>query len=383
MSYTPSTMKILDTVAESQGETKVSTILSDLKATTAKITAEDDGVIEKLKHEVDVLRKELAVRSVPEEVEATGEIPSGRCTLVDAGSVFGFGKGVRIPQFEWESPHPHVPAKRAGYVLREELVLPVLYSLLENEKCWLTGHTGTGKTTLIEQVCAHLNWPFMVINFDSEITRSELIGKPDLIADESGATVTQWSDGILPMAMEGPYVLCLDELDFVRPDVSYVMQRALEGNGLRILEDNGREVKPHAMFRMFATGNTKGQGDPTGLYQGARPQSTALLDRFTTWVEVPYMTKDESGSMLSCAVPELGEDDKIQLLDFTIAHRQMFVNSEVTTPNTPRSMVSIAKKVVHYKNMDHPLKTAVKDTLINRASSEDMITLNGLIERFC
>ena len=126
------------------------------------------------------------------------------------------------------------------------------------------------------------------INFDSEISRFDLIGR-DILISEDGKTVSKFVDGLLPQFMSTPTIACFDEIDFVRPDVAYVMQSALEGNGLVITEDGGRIVRPHSHFRMFATGNTQGQGDEKGMYQGARPQSLALLDRFTVWAKIDYL----------------------------------------------------------------------------------------------
>ena len=81
---------------------------------------------------------------------------------------------------------------------------------MTNQRCYLHGHTGSGKTTLVEQVAARLNWPFMRINFDSEITRMDLIGR-DVLTNDGGVTSSKFVDGILPQMMSAR-TLAADEI---------------------------------------------------------------------------------------------------------------------------------------------------------------------------
>ena len=136
--------------------------------------------------------------------------------------------------------------------------------------------------------------PFIRVNLDSEISRFDLVGKDVLKTEfneetKETMTVSEFLEGILPRALKMPCVLCMDEIDFIRPDVAYVLQSITEGKGMRLNEDGGRWIEPHPEFNICATANTVGQGDEFGMYQGARPQSMAFIDRFPVFIKVPYM----------------------------------------------------------------------------------------------
>jgi cobaltochelatase CobS len=222
----------------------------------------------------------------------------------------------------------------------------------------------------------------MRINFDSEITRMDLIGR-DVLSSEGGATISTFVDGILPQAMMGPYITVCDEIDFVRPDVAYVMQRAFEGNGLMLTEDGGRIVKPHKMFRMFATGNTVGQGDEYGMYQGARPQSMAMLDRFTVWIKVDYMSKGDRMKLLKSTAPNLDGNALDKINQYVGEHLEAFTTSKVLQPISPRTYMAFASAVELFTSMSvpDPIEQALSTTILDRASVQDRAVLNGLSNR--
>ena len=323
--------------------------------------------------------------------EATGDIPSGKVTIKKAHEAFGLTRGKEafdfdVPVWEWEHDHPHVPELDADYVFRPFELFRVLYALITNQRCYLHGHTGSGKTTLIEQVAARLNWPFMRVNFDSEITRMDLIGR-DVLANDGGTTTSKFVDGILPQMMSGPYIGCFDELDFVRPDVAYVMQRAFEGNGLLLTEDGGRMVKPNKMFRAFATGNTVGQGDEFGMYQGARPQSMALLDRFTVWVSVDYMSPADRRKLIKSRVPSISEDMLTSLDKYIGEHLEAFKTSKVLQPISPRSYIALGNAIVTFTayfpatKRKAAIEQAIEATILDRASAQDRAVLKGISSR--
>lgn len=334
---------------------------------------------ERLAKEVTSLTLKAEIASTPIEVVASGEIPNGKQVPKKASELFPGVKlknDFEVPAWEWDSSHPLVPAVDEDYVFRPEYLERVIYAILTNQRAYLQGHTGSGKTTLIEQVCARLSYPFVRVNFDSEISRMDLIGRDTLTTDASGATVSKFVDGILPNAMQSPCIFCADEIDFVRPDVAYVMQAALEGNSLRLTEDGDRIVRPHPAFRMFATGNTVGQGDEEGMYQGARPQSMAFLDRFTIWVKVDYLSEKQREELVTKRFPALKEDDKRQLLKYTTEHLEAFKGGKVLQPITPRGMMSIARATLIMG-----LRAALEMTVLDRATKDDFAVLKGVVDR--
>jgi cobaltochelatase CobS subunit len=353
--------------------------------------------------EIDTLSREVAEAhsraseaaivgaAVEETPSGDGSIPSGKVVTKPAHEAFGLTRAkdvfaFKVPVWEWDGDHPHVPEVDEDYVFRPFELLRVLFALISNQRCYLHGHTGSGKTTLIEQVAARLNWPFMRVNFDSEITRMDLIGR-DVLTNEGGVTASKFVDGILPQMMSGPYIGCFDEIDYVRPDVAYVMQRALEGNGLMLTEDGGRMVKPHKLFRMFATGNTVGQGDEFGMYQGARPQSMAFLDRFTVWVKVDYLKPADRKRLIKARLPKLGEDMVEKLNAYVTEHLEAFTTSKVMQPISPRGFLSLGQAVQAFlqfypeAKQDVAVNQAIETVVLDRASVQDRAVLKGIAQR--
>ena len=335
--------------------------------------------------------KMSAIPMTSSPASSDGTIPSGKIKgLLKAKDVFelkGAGSTVfdfDIPVWEWDAPHPHVLPIDKDYIFRPESLLIVLTSLMENSKCWVHGHTGSGKTTLIEQVSARMHWPFMRVNFDSEISRMDLIGR-DVLTNEGGTTTSKFVDGILPQMMQSPCIGCFDELDFVRPDVAYVMQRAFEGNGLLLTEDGGRLVEPNPFFRMFATANTVGQGDEFGMYQGARPQSMALLDRFTRWVDVPYMSPVQREQLLKTKFPEMTKVVMDKVNKYITEHIEAFTTAKVLQPISPRGYLALCQSIMTFTSLMTSEKKAIEQafdaTILNRSSAQDRAVLKGIINR--
>ncbi len=345
--------------------------------------------------EVEALRERVSAigtpsaRHGPAVYEGDGEIPEGEMSYKKASDVFDIRRGKKafdfdIPYFEWESQHPQVPAIDEGYIFRPMPLLNVLLAIVNNDKAYLVGHTGTGKTTLVEQVLARMNYPMIRVNFDSEITRMDLIGR-DVLVNEEGNTVSKFVDGVLPTALSGPYVLVCDEIDRIRAEVSYVFHRMLENNGLLLTEDGGRLVRPHPMHRLIANANTVGQGDDYGMYQGARPQSQAFLDRFTRWINVDYLKAKDETKLLQNNCPALPEKYTEAIVRYAREHREAFVNAEVLQPLSPRGVVALGETLVHFLALlpdeGKAASEALETVVLNRASPQDRAVLKGLVNR--
>jgi cobaltochelatase CobS len=320
---------------------------------------------------------------------ASGAYPSGKVRLKVAADVFGFTGAKRktfdfkIPVWEWDAPHPLVPAIDENYIFRAESLLMVLYSIITNQPAWLHGHTGCGKTTKLEQVAAYTNFPFMRVNFDSEISRADLIGR-DTLVNDGGATASTFVEGILPQMLQTPCIACFDECDFMRADVAYVMQRSLEGNGLLLTEDGGRLIKPHPMFRAFATANTVGQGDEFGMYQGARVQSQAFLNRFKTFVHVPYMTSSERRKLIT-SHHKLKADTLDKVCKYITEHLEAFTNAKVLQPISPRNFMAFSQAIVAFTDMfgdeAKAIEMAFDMTILNACTTQDKAVLKGIGNR--
>lgn len=359
---------------------KIASDMEEMKAAFEK----NEG---KLRSEIEEMRvtvkeaMEKAAYNVAQEIhmEATDEIPEGNMTTRKASELFpdvDLKTDFEVPYFEWDGKHPDVPAIDAHYVWRPKILQRLLYSLVYDKKPFLTGDTGTGKTTAVQQLAARINFPFFRVSFDSDITRGDLTGK-DKIKAVDGVTQSEYLMGILPKVLSGPGLVCFDEIDFVMPDVGYVMQSVTEGNGMRLLEEGGVEIKQHPMCRLFATGNTVGQGDDTGKYQGARAQSLAFLDRFGPWIEVDYLEKEERETLLRRHCPALTKEQRDTILRYTNEHIKAFKQDSVLQPISPRGMLSIGEATQVFGDV----REAIEMNVIDRASSIDRPALIGIVDR--
>lgn len=387
---------MIDAVLQTQGLPPIGELIATINKETDKVMELTIKAAEQDKQLADARKAASKVSLAPVETKAISSgpttIPAGKMELANAATLFGIeGSSAalfdfEVPKWSWDGDHPHVPMRDVDYIFRPEELLRCLFAIMTNQRAYLYGHTGTGKTTLVEQIAAVLMWPFMRVNFDSEITRMDLIGR-DVLTTEDGVTVSQFAEGILPQAMSGPYLLCCDEIDFVRPDVAYVMQRALEGNGLLLTEDGGRLIKPDPMFRMFATGNTQGQGDEHGMYAGARPQSLALLDRFTVWSQVDYLSANERSKLIKRKVPSLDDAHHKVITQYVDEHLAAFKSAKIMQPMSPRGMIALASAVSVFASMtsgkesQQALKRAFDTVILDRASSTDRAVMSGIVDR--
>ena len=378
----------------------VNAILENLGVSVDSINSQMDDLVSDAataKEEASILATRLATAmsavSAPTVVAADGKIPEGNVLMRRAKDIF-FEKSEEkmrdtllnfdVPFFHWEGVHPDVPSIDLNYKFDITALFRVLQGIVDSNNSYLYGHTGTGKSTLVEQVCAHLNFPLVRVNFDSEISRMDLIGRDTLVTVD-GQTVSKFVDGVLPDALSRPCLLLCDEVDFVRPDVMYVFQRVLEGNGLLISEDGGRKVMANPWFRLVATANTVGQGDDTAMYQGARPQSMATLDRFENWVEMSYMSKGVETNWLKGVTDGLNPDDAKLFIKYASEHRKAFTSGKIMQPLSPRGLRAMAKRYVTVFGLTSDTKESLREafeaTVLARCTQQDRTILDGLYQR--
>lgn len=339
----------------------------------AKEKEHDDAVL--------TLRQKLAnVQSMPSSMalpSTNATIPAGKVNMVQADTLFPMLKGLNlmVPHFIWDHAHPDVPAMNDSYLFRKESLVKVLRCLTKRENIWLQGHTGSGKTTLIEQVASRLGWPVARVAFDSNVDRSEMVGRMQLDGDGKGGTISKWLSGILEKAWSNGYILLADELDAGHPNALYTLQPMLEGKPLTLLEDGGRVI-PQAPFSCIAaTGNTTGNGDPSGLYPACRILSAATLDRFQTFVHVPYMTPDEEANLIKAQVPSIGKQLLTKMVKFGVEMREAFVTGQTPISYSPRRSVAFAREINDLFDMGYTdeaivVTTAFKSKLYDAASEE-------------
>ncbi len=261
--------------------------------------------------------------------------------MYDVRETFGIDIDWKVPGFSAE--HPNVPTRDETYQFDRETTLAILAGFANNRRVMIQGYHGTGKSTHIEQVAARLNWPCIRINLDSHVSRIDLLGK-DMIVLKDGKQVTEYKQGMLPWALQNPVALVFDEYDAGRPDVMFVIQRVLEAEGRLTLLDQNTVIRPHPGFRLFATANTVGLGDTTGLYHGTQQINQGQMDRWNIVVTLNYLPHDDETRIMLAKNPTFDTEegrkdisDMVRLADMT---RQGFINGDLSTLMSPRTVLS-------------------------------------------
>ena len=254
------------------------------------------------------------------------------------------GGDMEVPAFSRRSEH--VPPLDPDYLFDRDTTLAILAGYAHNRRVMITGYHGTGKSTHIEQVGARLNWPTVRVNLDSHISRIDLVGK-DAIVLQDGQQVTQFKDGILPWALQSNVALVFDEYDAGRPDVMFVIQRVLEVAGRLTLLDQSRVIEPHPAFRLFATANTVGLGDTSGLYHGTQQINQGQMDRWSIVTQLNYLPHDNEVEIVLSKLPDWqdakGRDRVGKMVRVADMTRSAFINGDLSTVMSPRTVITWAE----------------------------------------
>ena len=263
---------------------------------------------------------------------------------VSVRQTFGIDSDLEVPAFS--QPSEHVPAVDDAYRFDHETTIAILAGFAYNRRVLIQGYHGTGKSTHIEQVASRLNWPCIRVNLDSHISRIDLVGK-DAIVLRDGQQVTEFREGILPWAYQHATALVFDEYDAGRPDVMFVIQRILEAEGRLTLLDQSRVLHPHPSFRLFATTNTVGLGDTTGLYHGTQQINQGQMDRWNIVATLNYLGHDAEVEIVLAKVPAYDSDEGRQTISAMVAladlTRSGFMNGDVSTVMSPRTVITWAE----------------------------------------
>ena len=261
-------------------------------------------------------------------------------TQVSVREVFGIDQDLTVPAFS--VPSEHVPEADPDYRFDRDTTLAILAGFAHNRRVMVQGYHGTGKSTHIEQVAARLNWPCIRVNLDSHISRIDLIGK-DAIVLQDGKQITEFREGILPWALQNPVALVFDEYDAGRPDVMFVIQRVLEVEGKLTLLDQSRVISPHQSFRMFATTNTIGLGDPTGIYHGTQQINQGQMDRWNIVSTLNYLPHENEVEIIQAKQPKLDPKTIAHMVSVAALTRQGFMNGDISIVMSPRTVIMWAE----------------------------------------
>ncbi|MDP9126684.1 MAG: cobaltochelatase subunit CobS [Pseudomonadota bacterium] len=266
--------------------------------------------------------------------------------MVSARQTFGLDTDLQVPGFSQGGEH--VPDIDEAYRFDHDTTLAILAGFAYNRRVIVQGYHGTGKSTHIEQVAARLNWPCIRVNLDSHISRIDLIGK-DAIVLKDGLQVTEFREGLLPWALQHASALVFDEYDAGRPDVMFVIQRVLEVEGKLTLLDQNRVIHPHKAFRLFATTNTIGLGDTTGLYHGTQQINQGQMDRWNIVATLNYLPEDKEVDIVVAKVPGFadakGREKVRNMVALANLTRQSFIQGDISTVMSPRTVISWADNI--------------------------------------
>jgi cobaltochelatase CobS len=261
-------------------------------------------------------------------------------TQIDVREAFGLDVDLKVPAFSHTSNH--VPIVDDSYLFNHETTLAILAGFAHNRRVMIQGYHGTGKSTHVEQVAARLNWPCIRINLDSHVSRIDLVGK-DAIVLQDGQQVTEFKEGLLPWALQRACAIVFDEYDAGRPDVMFVIQRVLEVEGKLTLLDQSKVIAPHPSFRMFATTNTIGLGDPTGLYHGTQQINQGQMDRWNIVTTLNYLAHEKEEEIISAKLPDLDERTISNMVSVAELTRQGFINGDISIVMSPRTVIMWAE----------------------------------------
>ena len=280
----------------------------------------------------------------PDSTKGADMPTEGPDITVSVRQTFGIDSDMQVPAFSQISVH--VPDLDEAYCFDRDTTLAILAGFAYNRRVIIQGYHGTGKSTHIEQVAARLNWPCFRVNLDSHISRIDLIGK-DAIVLRDGKQVTEFREGLLPWAIQNPTAIVFDEYDAGRPDVMFVIQRVLEVDGKLTLLDQNKVIRPHHAFRLFATANTVGLGDTTGLYHGTQQINQGQMDRWNIVATLNFLPHDEEQRIVLAKCPSYDTKSDRDIISAMVScadlTRSGFINGDISTVMSPRTVITWAE----------------------------------------
>jgi|SRR5690625_114140 len=272
--------------------------------------------------------------------------------------------------------NPYIPTQNSNYVFNKDVVRSIRAFLISpnDDALYITGPTGSGKTSAVMEMCARLNWPVQSITAHGQMEMADLIGHHALVGGSEGESPTmQFQYGPLPRAMKLGHVLLVNEIDLIDPAELSGLNDVLEGRPLVITSNGGEVVKPHPMFRVIVTGNSAGQGDATGLYQGVQSQNIAAMDRYR-FMEVNYPPKEVEAEIIKKVAPAIPDVLRLKMVDVANKIRQLFIGddnsaeTELSVTMSTRTLVRWAKLTQQYHGADNPILLALESALLLRTS---------------
>ena len=295
---------------------------------------------------------------------------------ISVKQVFGIDSELKVEGFS--KKNEYVPDIDKDYKFDRDTTLAIIAGFKYNKKVIIHGYHGTGKSTHIEQIAARLNWPCIRVNLDSHISRIDLIGK-DAIVLKNNKQVTEFQEGILPWSIQNPIALVFDEYDAMRPDVAFLMTKVLEAEGGLTLLEKNKVIKPNNYFRLFATANTIGLGDTTGLYTGTQQINQAQLDRWNIVTTLNYLSLENEMAIILAKNKNFnnpkGKEKISNMIKVASLTRKGFIAGDISTLMSPRTILHWAENIEIFKDTGY----AFRVTFLNKC---DEIEKNIIAEYY-
>ncbi|GAA6412555.1 CbbQ/NirQ/NorQ C-terminal domain-containing protein [Bilophila wadsworthia] len=301
---------------------------------------------------------------------------------LDAGTVFSGTPSGRMIR-GYAQPTAYTPKVDPLYQFHESMRDPAVWFLNPSDPLYVFGPTGSGKTSLIKQLAARLNFPVFCVNAHGRLEFQDLVGH---LSVQQGSMTYQY--GPLALAMRHGGLFLLDEFDLLDPSTAAGLNSILDGSPLCIPENGGEIIEPHEMFRFVATANTNGGSDETGLYQGTLRQNLAVMDRFVL-CEVGYPTPLIEQHILERSAPALPTELRELMVKFANEVREKFMGEgegaiEVTF--STRSLIRWADLTLRFQPVARqglqPVMYALDRALAFRACRETRAMLHELAQRY-
>ena len=297
---------------------------------------------------------------------------------IDVRETFDIDIDLKVMAFK--ESNEYVPSIDESYKFDKNTTLAILAGFSHNRRVMIQGYHGSGKSTHIEQVAARLNWPCIRVNLDSHISRIDLLGK-DAITLKDGKQITEFKEGILPWALQTPTALVFDEYDAGRPDVMFVIQRVLEVEGKLTLLDQNKVISPHPGFRLFATANTVGLGDTSGLYHGTPQINQGQMDRWHIVSTLNYLDPELELKVVLSKVPSLDNKEGLEVARNMISvanlSRQGFANGDISTLMSPRTVISWAENFKIFSDLNKSFEI----TFLNKCDETERVIIAEYYQR--
>jgi len=279
---------------------------------------------------------------------------------------------------------PHLPELDETYLLPDKAKW-VLMAIKERKNVFLTGLSGTGKSSLILQIYALLNRSLYHISSFGDLTYEHLIYKDELKTNpDTGNIETRPQYGMIIQSMlnsKNKAGLLFDEISFADTRVLQALQPLLEGSTRYLtIPETGEIIKAHPDWVFFATDNTKGQGDELGMFSGTENMNFALLNRFAYFLEIDYLPPKQEELVVQKKLEKAGvtlpKEIYSKAMKVTKTLRQGIKSNKYYMTFSIRDLYEWLLKLRYF---DNPMKNLIECAQVTFVDKLDSITRQGVI----